>query len=138
MLTDNFLKHNEQDDRKKITVFVDPGVHKEAAVKLAQLGGKPAGYSFQSVLEQLLAEWAGGKREVEAQPDKASQDRYRDDLDRLVRVLEHGTSEDRNMVRRLIKNCAEALPGVAEPVKGVPPNPSRSSRSVGEQRRPAR
>jgi hypothetical protein len=135
MLTDIFLKNNEQDDRKKITVFVDPVIHKDAAIKLAQLGGKPAGFSFQSVLEQLLAEWAGGKREVAAQPDKGAHDRYSEDLERLVRVLEGGTPEDRIMVRRMIKNCAEAL---AQPVKAMPPNPSRSSSSPKKSAHPAR
>lgn len=131
------MKANEKDDRKKITLFVESDLHKAAAVKLAQLGGVPAGYSFQSVLEELLAEWSGGKREVEPQPEKPVADRYREDLDRLLDVLEHGSPSERELVRGLVKHHAEALHARSGP-KVVTPHPSRSSRSARDQSRPAR
>lgn len=134
------MKDNEQDDRKKITVFVDPELHKAASVKLAQKGGKPAGYSFQSVVTELLADWTGEKKEVQIQPEKVSSDRYREDLQRLLDVLEHGSASERDLIRSTIKHHAEALRGrdsKSEP-KGMPPNPSPSSRSPRNQSRPAR
>lgn len=129
------MKDNEQDDRKKITVFVDSDTHKAAAVKLAQKGGKPAGYSFQSVLEDLLADWAGGKREVAPSPEKPGVERYREDLDRLLRVLENGSSEERAALRSVLKSY-DRIPATES--RGMPPNPSRSSRSGRDQTRPAR
>jgi len=124
----------EKDDRKKITLFVEPDTHTAAAVKLAQMGGVPAGYSFQSVLEQLLAEWLGGKRQVDAQA-AVSSDRYRDDIERLLRVLEKGTAEDRTLIRGLIKRYDDAVQDAQKPVA---PNPLRSSKPARDQHRPAR
>lgn len=54
-----------KDDRKKITLLVDQKVYQAAAIRLAELGGHPAGYSFQSVLVELLAQWAGVEHEAE-------------------------------------------------------------------------
>ncbi len=48
MLTDIFLKNNEQDDRKKITVFVDPDTHLAAAIKLASAADDAAAESAAS------------------------------------------------------------------------------------------
>jgi hypothetical protein len=129
----------EKDDRKKITLFVDAETHRASAVKLAQLGGVPAGYSFQTVLQQLLAEWAIGKREVAAQPEPLGPERYREDLKRLVEVLEHASSTVRDLVRGLIRHHAEALRERAQDTKQqVAPNPLRSSRPAGDQRRSSR
>lgn len=131
------MKDNENDDRKKITVFVDPELHKAASVKLAQKGGKPAGYSFQSVVTELLADWTGGKKDVQIQPEKVASERYRDDLQRLLEVLEHGSPSERDLVRSTIRHHAEALKGRSD-ANPVPPNPSRSSRAAKDQPQPRR
>jgi hypothetical protein len=130
-MADKGLKVKEKDDRKKITLFVDAETHRASAIKLAELGGVPAGYSFQTVLQQLLAEWAGGKREVEAQPEKPlGPERYRQDLERLLDVLEHASPSDRDIVRGVVQRYAKDLQKHPEPVKAMPPNPSRSSKSA--------
>lgn len=106
------MKDKENRTRKKITVFVPNELHKAASVKLAQKGGKPEGWSFQSVLEELLAEWSGGKREVAApEPPMSGPERYRADLENLIEVLEHGTQEDRLLVRGMVRHHAESVRG---------------------------
>lgn len=128
------MTDNENGDRKKITAFLEPDLHRAASVKLAQKGGKPAGFSFQSVVSELLADWVGGKREVQPPATQPGPDRYREDLERLVRVLENGSSEDRAALRSVLKSYDRPT---QEP-KGMPPNPSRSSRSSRDQHRPSR
>jgi len=108
-------------------------------VKLAEKGGKPNGFSFQSVITSLLREWAGGARVVIPEATKADipgPDRYRDDLERLLRVLENGSPGDRTLIRGMITMADDALAGRRP--KDVPANPIPSSKTPPNRPRPSR
>lgn len=127
----------EKDDRKKITLLVQPKIHKAASIKLAEEGGVPAGYSFQTVLESLLDQWTGGQREAHIAPKHPTgPDRYRDDVERLLRVLEKGSASDRSLIRGLITMADDALTG--QKSKDVPVNPSQSSKTPPNRPQPRR
>lgn len=123
------MKDKANSGPKKITVFLPDDVHTASAVKLAEKGGKPKGFSFQSVITSLLREWAGGARAVIPEASKVEipgPDRYRDDLARLLRVLENGSPGDRQLIRGMITMADDALAG--RKPKDVPVNPIPSSK----------
>lgn len=133
------MKNKDNTGPKKITVFVPDEVHTAAATLLAQKGGKPKGFSFQSVVTSLLREWAGGTRSVIPEPSKPEvpgPDRYREDLERLLRVLENGSASDRTLIRGMITLADDALTG--RKPKEVPVNPSPSSKPPTRRSQAAR
>jgi hypothetical protein len=125
------LKDKDKAGRKKTTAFIEPELHQQVKVKIAQTPGA----SIQKVVTALLTDWVGGKRQVEIQPEPTpGPDRYRADLENLLEVLERGTPEDRSLVRGLINRSAEAVRGR----KAAPVNPLPSSRSRRDQHPPRR
>lgn len=133
------MKDKANSGPKKITVFVPDDVHTATAVKLAEKGGKPKGFSFQSVITGLLRQWAGGTLAVTPEATKAEipgPDRYREDLERLLRVLESGSPGDRQLIRGMITMADDALAG--RKPKESTLNPLRSSRKPPDQARPSR
>ena len=104
--------------------------------KIKELDRRGDRWNKQRVFDGLLEDWLGGKRSVST--ESKSSDRYQQDLERLLDVLEHAAPKERELLRGLIQHHAEALHGRPENVKVMPPNPSRSSSSPKKSAHPAR
>ena len=63
---------------------------------------------------------------------------YQDDLERLRRILQNSSREDRDFLRSALSRCEKDLHERPKEPKAVTPNPIRSSRSAKDQHRPSR
>lgn len=115
---------------EKFTMRIRGELFRAMMKKIAELGGQRDGWTQKSVIEQLLAEWTGGQREVASPDRKPASDRYSDDLERLERVLDRCSAADRLLIRNLLHMAEKATEPKA---KETSQNPLQSSRS-GQKR----
>jgi hypothetical protein len=69
-----------EDNRKKITIFVDEALHRAAKMKVAGSGS-----SFQEVLNVLLMEWTEGSKTIQTPTTRrpSPRDRWHATLDEV-------------------------------------------------------
>ena len=88
---------------KNVTVRVHEELHKPARTKVAELDT-----SFQEILLALLEDWVHGKRIVEFEPLVSLRpEEHAAEFEQLQTILEHGTKEQVQCVRNVLKILTE-------------------------------